>query len=231
LVFQGLPKALREALELLASEQTVTQLAALVQQQLDEMDPEDSHPVPPLNFDHPLDLEWSSGVEEFDKTSTGELWKAIGLPNETLPYFNTRQDPLGMHDPWETDDRPWFRNELNTEPFQPRWHQLVGILKMLQRAFVGLPILLMDEVGLGKTLQVTAVFAVLSYYRDFYSKNKCFPGAFGKRLPFAVSEVSLIIKITINNLLLQLMLSGKGQMGTSQMSPSCSSCLSTLCHR
>jgi hypothetical protein len=177
---QGLPKALREALELLASEHTVMQLAALVQQQLGEIDPEDSDPAPPLDLDAPPNFEWSSGVEEFTKMSMGELWIAIGVPKGLLPYFNKEQDPLGIHDPWDTEDRAWFRNKLNLEPFQPRWHQLVGIYKMLQRAFMGLPILLMDEVGLGKTLQVTAVFAVLSYYRDFYSKNKSFPGTFGQ---------------------------------------------------
>src|SRR5437762_1769010 len=65
----GLPKALREALEYLASEAQVRELAAIVQEQLRLSDPDagsqEEAPEMDLNLDRPPALEWSEGVEEF----------------------------------------------------------------------------------------------------------------------------------------------------------------------
>ncbi|KAI5993055.1 hypothetical protein F5J12DRAFT_698839, partial [Pisolithus orientalis] len=58
------------------------------------------------------------------------------------------------------------------------WHQLIGIYCMLESVFKGKPILLMDGVGLGKTLQVLGVIVCLTYYWYVYMKKKAFPGDF-----------------------------------------------------
>jgi SNF2 family DNA or RNA helicase len=37
----------------------------------------------------------------------------------------------------------------------------------------------MDEVGLGKTLQIVAFICFLTWYRDYYARHNDFPGRFG----------------------------------------------------
>jgi SNF2 family DNA or RNA helicase len=46
---------------------------------------------------------------------------------------------------------------------------------MMNMAFIAEPVVLMDEVGLGKTLQIIALVACLAYYQDYYHQKKIFP--------------------------------------------------------
>ena len=62
-------------------------------------------------------------------------------------------------------------NESALRPLAPRWHQLVGIVKIVMQAFKGEPLMLMDEVGVGKTLQLVGAIATLTFFRDFYEKK------------------------------------------------------------
>ena len=56
---------------------------------------------------------------------------------------------------------------------------------MMNLAFIAEPVVLMDEVGLGKTLQIIAIVACLAYYRDYYHQKKYIPGAFSMFLAVA----------------------------------------------
>ena len=71
---------------------------------------------------------------------------------------------------------------MASEDFTLRWHQLVGVVKMLECAMCSQPVLLMDDVGLGKTVQVLAFFAMLAYYRQRYKDKNSYPegGMWGK---------------------------------------------------
>lgn len=71
-------------------------------------------------------------------------------------------------------------NEDNTESFKPPWHQLVRIYCMVQRAFTGESILLMNKVGLGKTLQVIGLIVVLEWYHEYYEQHKLFSREFSE---------------------------------------------------
>jgi hypothetical protein len=132
---------------------------------------------------------WKEGVEEWQEKTEDELWEMLGLLEKRLPMFNERVDMHSLHDPWDAEGKRWFEdpeNQAQIMPLAPHWHQLVGIYKMLNHAFRGKPILLMDEVGLGKTLQVVSVIAVLAFFCAFCDQNGRFPGAFGARfLPLA----------------------------------------------
>ncbi len=44
------------------------------------------------------------------------------------------------------------------------------------------PLLLMDQVGIGKTMQLVGLIAVIAYFIDYHDKNHKFPGAYGKHL-------------------------------------------------
>jgi hypothetical protein len=121
-------------------------------------------------------------VEEFGSYTTDQLYNYLGLSNQELPYFNSRIDPTGVFDPWTNEGNKFYANEQNTCPLIPKWHQLVGIAKMVTLSFDAKPTLLMDEVGLGKTLQVAGFIAVITYFREFYKQYKCFPGHFSKQM-------------------------------------------------
>ncbi|KAI0056808.1 hypothetical protein BV25DRAFT_1813447, partial [Artomyces pyxidatus] len=55
------------------------------------------------------------------------------------------------------------------------WHQLVGVHKMLTQVKTSLSVLLMDGVGLRKTIQVFALFAMLAFYRETHKQTGRYP--------------------------------------------------------
>ncbi|KAG1851648.1 P-loop containing nucleoside triphosphate hydrolase protein [Suillus subluteus] len=173
-----LPKPLRQALSFLATQQDITLLAASIQDQLKLCDPNTmpAESVPSFDPDatNNCDFQWSEGVEQYSSMSEDDLWTILGLPEKQIPFFNLLQDPYGNCDPWTEDGQAWLKE--NGESLALHWHQLVGLVKMVNNAFCGMPVLLMDEVGLGKTIQVTALIAILSFYREFYAVHNCFPG-------------------------------------------------------
>ncbi|KAG1833201.1 P-loop containing nucleoside triphosphate hydrolase protein [Suillus subalutaceus] len=173
-----LPKPLRQALSFLATQQDITLLAASIQDQLKLCDPNTTPAESVPSFDpdatNNCDFQWSEGVEQYSSMSEDDLWTILGLPEKQIPFFNLLQDPYGNCDPWTEDGQAWLKE--NGESLALRWHQLVGLVKMVNNAFCGMPVLLMDEVGLGKTIQVTALIAILSFYREFYAVHNCFPG-------------------------------------------------------
>jgi hypothetical protein len=193
LLRSGLPKALREALELLASEKLIAELAEIVQDQLrlSSHDPELGS-IPEIIFDRLPDTGWSEGVEDFKDKDSGDLWSMLGFSDESIPFFNGVHDPYGNRDPWNKEEEQWFEDTNNTEPLKVRWHQQVGIAKMIQRAFEGKPVLLMDEVGLGKTLQIAGTLATLAFYREYYAVHERFPGAYGGG-KFCIAVLFLLI--------------------------------------
>lgn len=103
---------------------------------------------------------------------------------QTLPLFNDRVDMTGEHDP--TDHPDWFAakapdgSHLNGTPLALRWHQYIGVLAMLNRCFAGEPIMLFDEVGVGKTIQVIALICLLIHFHECFKERGSFPGGFGK---------------------------------------------------
>lgn len=126
--------------------------------------------------------DWESGVEVWEKLQAEELYRYLGLDHEKpLPFFNKYIDVADSRDAWahpslvEADEGNKDRILL-----RPHWHQLVGMCKMLDCLFEGKPVLLMDGVGLGKTLQVVGVIALLAFYRTVRKDTGSFPGAFGK---------------------------------------------------
>ncbi|KAJ7939466.1 hypothetical protein B0H13DRAFT_1498722, partial [Mycena leptocephala] len=111
---------------------------------------------------------WEEGTEEYSHLSVDQLWILLGLPDKAIPFFNTKLDPTGLHNPWTDEGNAFFEDDRNSKiNLTPRWHQLVGLYKMMNLAFIAEPVL-MDEVGLGKTQQIIALVACLAYYHDYY---------------------------------------------------------------
>lgn len=182
-----MPKALRDALSFLATAEQVKVLVLSLKEELANSDDSDDQ----LSLDDDLDLdraelEWTEGVEEYSKTPPDELWVMLGRPEMSIPFFNPKQDPEN-HDPWTPEGSKWLRDPSNRVSLMLRWHQLVGVLKMVENAFEKKPVLLMDGVGLGKTIQVAAFIAFLAWYREHFSVHGKFPGKFGARFSLLFS--------------------------------------------
>lgn len=164
-----------EAIRQLASENDLQEIRTKVYERITEID--DEVDVIDLPSGESVDLEWSEGTEDFQGNTVEELGAALGLVNGQIPNFNAVLDPRGEKTLW--DDADWFADESNeTIACNPRWHQLVGIVTMLERAFNNKNVLLMDEVGLGKTMQIVGMIAILTSFREYYEEKGHFPGAF-----------------------------------------------------
>jgi hypothetical protein len=181
-IYAGIPKALREALQFLATGAQIDYLTATLQDQLNQADPGSTaqglSPELPWDLDAESDIviDWTEGVDEFKELSSHDIFTLLGLSDETIPFFNRRQDPYGLHDPWTEEGKEWFDDVQNGDTLTLRWHQQVGVTKMLMNASAGKPILLMDGVGLGKTIQSTSLIALLAYYCGYYATHGSFPG-------------------------------------------------------
>ena len=173
-----IPKALRNALAALADSPTMRFVVAELDQALVDM--EAQLPPEPLPDEIISLLDWKSGVEHLQNKTPGELWEMLGFGTiKALPGFNTVEDPDGVVDPWD-DEWEEFAKGPRAVPFGPRWHQLVGMVKLMHHAISGDPLLLMDEVGVGKTMQVIGTVVLYTLFRRYFAKNDCFPGAFGE---------------------------------------------------
>jgi hypothetical protein len=102
----------------------------------------------------PRQTEWHTGVDHLQRCTPDELWSMLGLPNNGIPGVHPN---IILH-----------------------WHQVVAVVHLLDNYMAGRPTLLWDDVGLGKTFTILALYAMISANRR--SKAKCgrFLGAFGK---------------------------------------------------
>jgi hypothetical protein len=117
------------------------------------------------NFDG-IDSDWKTWDES-------KLLQHLGIgANRHIPGFRKTFDKYGVTTFTKTDVAT---TEVTYEELHPLWHQLVGILRMLELAFDGKPVLLMDEVGVGKTLQATGFACMLHYYRAYYEREGKYP--------------------------------------------------------
>lgn len=140
-----------------------------------------------LDLDARVDPDWKEGVEALANYTEDQLWQKLGLTGNKLPFFQDWTDPDGMIDPWSEEGQAWLNvTPARRQELKPRWHQLVGIYRQIERAFEGKPVLLMDGVGLGKTLQVLGAIACLAYYQQFFVSKGHFPGDFGEFYRFGI---------------------------------------------
>ncbi|EED80799.1 predicted protein [Postia placenta Mad-698-R] len=132
-----------------------------------------------LNFNRAEVGHWREGVEEYANLTLDEVWDRLGLRDKVIPGFATLQDPDGTFDAWTKQGQAVLKGSKATL-LTPRWHQLVGLLKLLDNLFLGKPMLLMDEVGIGKTMQAVGLCAMYDYARQYYVEHECFPGQWAK---------------------------------------------------
>ncbi|EED80842.1 predicted protein, partial [Postia placenta Mad-698-R] len=171
----SLTKALRVALLQLASQDEIeairSEIISIVHGEPVE--------IQELNFNRAEVGHWREGVEEYANLTLDEVWDRLGLRDKVIPGFATLQDPDGTFDAWTKQGQAVLKGSKATL-LTPRWHQLVGLLKLLDNLFLGKPMLLMDEVGIGKTMQAVGLCAMYDYARQYYVEHECFPGQWAK---------------------------------------------------
>ncbi|KAH9019721.1 hypothetical protein EDB85DRAFT_1839633, partial [Lactarius pseudohatsudake] len=133
-------------------------------------------------------VDWTEGVDHLKTKTEDELYDILGFEDRKIPFLVTEVDThsdlytsaqIGMHEDGDVFALATAEPHATRQPFSLKWHQLVGVTKMVERALTSGPIMLIDDFGLGKTLQVLAFFAVMAYYRQFYSEAKRYPGMWG----------------------------------------------------
>lgn len=177
---------MRESLKQLAQQYEITSIYQLLADIITPFNEEDDELIAMPVSDFSLD-NWESGVERFQSWQPEQLWRALGREDRKLPYFNSYEHPNGEFDPWSPEFETWLAEQKKSDnpewrELTPRWHQLVGILKMLINTFEGRPVLLMDEVGVGKTMQVLGYIAMRAFLYEAHEAHGRYPGHFGESL-------------------------------------------------
>ena len=134
-----------------------------------------------IDMDHALLEEWSEGMEHLKGKTPVELYQLLGLEKHTIPFFKVeavKQDVSSDLGELET-------STTTTEGTTLQWYQLVRTVRALEQVATSEPVLLMDDVGLGKTVQVITIFAMLAFYWAFFKVNKQYPGHWGESIIFA----------------------------------------------
>ena len=178
----ALPKGIRAAVQDFARQCDITtvldHLEDLLHTEVAQED-EAENVVP----DDELDItDWETGVENLEHKTLDDIWNDYGLGNvRAVPGFNTREDPTGKIDPWSPEGARYLSDpNSGAIPFGPQWHQLLGATGMLLRKFRGRGTLLMDEVGVGKTMQVIVLQMFLIYLRSYREVHNAYPALFSK---------------------------------------------------
>lgn len=147
-------------------------IAAAIQALGDDVDGE--IPVRHAEFDI---NHWSEGVEHYCNTTPEELDAYLGITDGYLEGFNQTEDPDGATDPWTKEGEKVLKSP-SALPLRLRWHQLIGVLHIMDRMFEGKPVLVMDNVGVGKTIQGVGVITLYAFFRAFFETRGHFPGKF-----------------------------------------------------
>lgn len=159
--------------------------AIMMSEQLAErLELEKAHMVDKMEFavDYEVEEEfelYSEGVKHLENKTPAELYKLLGLERHSIPFFKdemaVEQDVSSKLGGLET-----IATTTRTEGGSLPWHQLVVVVRAMERGMRSEPVLLIDTVDLGKTVPVIAIFAMLAYYREYYKENRRYPGLWGE---------------------------------------------------
>ena len=185
-----LPKAIREAIQRLSLD---TKLLDATLSEILTTNPDDLPERDYIDYGCYKVQDWEEGVDQYRNSTTEDLCTALGIScvngHPRIPGLQEDIDPTGKLNSWENlEEFLAAKAAGKLIPLEVKWHQMVGIHKMITNAFEGKPVLLMDEVGVGKTLQVIATILMLANFRDYYDQNHNFPGSFSKYTSILISR-------------------------------------------
>ncbi|KAL7283873.1 hypothetical protein ACG7TL_001143 [Trametes sanguinea] len=167
-----LPKALRQALENMPSAHDAELMLARIVEVIGAAEAEGD-----LELQAPEPFSWAEGVEAYKMLAIADISAAFGLPSEHFPFFNKKTDNNGNEDPWTEAGREALRSP-NAADLKPFWHQWVGVLKIVDNMMSGKNLMLMDQVGVGKTMQAVGTLAMYEWLRVNKEKRGHYPTRF-----------------------------------------------------
>ncbi|EJD34499.1 hypothetical protein AURDEDRAFT_176446 [Auricularia subglabra TFB-10046 SS5] len=144
----------------------------------------------------PLGKIFSSRMAELDPKPDEELYRMLGSLDGHIPnvvrYIHPRPEVNAFADSASEEGKIWARELAKVKanqpsellPFSLQHHQLVGVIVLVELYFKGETGLLLDDVGLGKTIQALVFCAVVAWYHDYYEKYNEFPGLLLKGLHY-----------------------------------------------
>ncbi|EJD37436.1 hypothetical protein AURDEDRAFT_129480 [Auricularia subglabra TFB-10046 SS5] len=134
---------------------------------------------------HVLEMN-DAGIARLMAKPISELYAMFGATEEFIPYVARWISSDPTFNSWSQGDRAeeWAaateaaaRGEESTLlAFALLKHQLVGLIQLLIWFMDRKPGLLLDDVGLGKTIQTLALAALLAWFSDQYDLTGKFPG-------------------------------------------------------
>ncbi|KAI9060427.1 hypothetical protein FKP32DRAFT_1532741, partial [Trametes sanguinea] len=74
-------------------------------------------------------------------------------------------------DPWSMEGRLALEDP-NAPDLRPFWHQWVGVTKIMYNMMQWLPTLVLDQVGVGKTMQAIGAIAMYEWLRLYHQSHK-----------------------------------------------------------
>ncbi|KAI9057595.1 hypothetical protein FKP32DRAFT_1583634 [Trametes sanguinea] len=124
-------------------------------------------------------IDWAEGVEAYKKLTIEQMRVAFGLPTDHFPFFNKKTDSTGNEDPWTESGRKALASSSAAD-LKPFWHQWVGVLKIVDNMMDRKNLMLMDQVGVGKTLQAVGTLAMYEWLRVNKETRGQYPARFRK---------------------------------------------------
>jgi hypothetical protein len=150
----------------------------------------------------PTNDKWVSGVEHLDGFSSKQLYGIMGLFEDCIPGMPSEvpQDPNLI----PSYEEMWKRAEMVN--LRLRLHQIQGLERMLEQYFARIPIFLFDATGIGKTIQICALIAMIAANRLFHRLHQRYMGQFCAcyNLPFGL-HILTAVKVTLISLFLRLL--------------------------
>ncbi|KAI9064569.1 hypothetical protein FKP32DRAFT_1602933 [Trametes sanguinea] len=95
-------------------------------------------------------VSWQEGIEQFKDLTIADMQALLALPEATFPFFSLKV-PNGQEDLWSVEGRLALEDP-NAPDLRPFWHQWVGVTKIMHNMMQWLPTLVLDQVGVGKTI-------------------------------------------------------------------------------
>ncbi|RXW15947.1 hypothetical protein EST38_g9910 [Candolleomyces aberdarensis] len=131
------------------------------------------------------------GVQIEAAMTTAQLATRLGLGSDNMPFLFNNVRHSGGYSAWTKEFEDACRSKSDSlEKFSLQWHQLCGVHAALRMILTPAPqpthcagVLFADDVGLGKTIQTSAIMAILSDVCVLQQRNLALP-PIARDLPF-----------------------------------------------
>ncbi|KAI9069499.1 hypothetical protein FKP32DRAFT_1559595 [Trametes sanguinea] len=188
-----LPKALRQALENMPTVHQAELMLARIVEVIQAAEAEDGD----IELGDPQPLHWAEGIEAYRNLTIPQMQAAFSLPSPHFPFFNHKTDMVGNDDPWSEAGREALKGP-NAVDLKPFWHQWVGVMKIVDNMMSSKNILLMDQVGVGKTLQAAGTLAMYEWLRVHKDTRGDYPSRF-REFNKRIAKLSLLTPSSENS--------------------------------